>query len=218
MTEIIKITELIGTIAFALSGALVAISSGLDIFGVAFLSCITAFGGGVLRDIILGIYPPAIFSQLSIFLLAVTVAILTFIVAYIFRKRFVLLKTKFEYINNIFDAIGLAAFVVIGCETACVHGFLNSGFVVVFCGMITGVGGGIFRDVLIDTTPYVFKKHIYAIAAIFGGCVYYVLRKYLQNIPAASLVAMIIIFAIRMLATKYRWSLPKIKIESEEQQ
>ena len=216
MTEIIKIREIIGTVAFGLSGSLVAISSGLDVFGVAFLSCITAFGGGILRDILLGITPPAIFTQFPVFLIAVVVALLTFLVAYIFRERFAFFRTKVEYINNIFDAIGLAAFVVIGCEISCVNGFLENGFIVVFSGMITGVGGGIFRDVLIDTTPYIFKKHVYAIAAIFGGIIYFLLRKFTENIELASMASMLIIFTVRMLATKYRWSLPKVKTDTEE--
>ncbi|MBQ4145115.1 MAG: TRIC cation channel family protein, partial [Clostridia bacterium] len=76
-------------------------------------------------------------------------------------------------------------------------------------------GGGIFRDVLIDTTPYVFKKYVYAIAAIIGAVIYFVLRKYTQNIQLASLLSMLIIFIIRMLATKYRWSLPKIKLDDK---
>ena len=106
----------------------------------------------------------------------------------------------------------MSAFVVIGSEVSCLNGFLDNGFIVVFCGMITGVGGGIFRDVLIDTTPYIFKKHIYAMAAIMGGITYFVLRKYYQNIQLASLLSMFMVFVIRMLATKYRWSLPKILI------
>ena len=212
MAEIIRIMEIIGTIAFALSGALVAISSGLDIFGVAFLACITAFGGGVVRDILLGLNPPAIFTDFKLFLIAMVVAVLTFVIAYIFRPKFNLLKSKIEVVNNAFDAIGLSAFVVIGSEVSCLNGFLSNGFIVVFCGMITGVGGGIFRDVLIDTTPYIFKKHIYAIAAIVGGITYFVLRKYAQNIQLASLLSMLLIFVIRMLATKYKWSLPKIYI------
>jgi len=214
MAEIIKIMEIMGTIAFALSGALVAIQSGLDVFGVVFLACVTAFAGGIVRDIVLGITTPAIFNNLTIFLLAMVVAVLTFVVAYIFRKKFNELKKRIETINNVFDAIGLAAFVVIGCEIACSNGFISNGFVVVFSGMITGVGGGIFRDVLIDTTPYIFKKHIYAIAAILGGIVYFVLR--IQKIQTASLLSMLLIFAIRMLATKYRWSLPKIRIDSAD--
>ena len=213
MAEIIRIMEIIGTIAFALSGALVAISSGLDIFGVAFLACITAFGGGVVRDILLGLNPPAIFTDFKLFLIAMVVAVLTFVIAYIFRPKFNLLKSKIEVVNNAFDAIGLSAFVVIGSEVSCLNGFLSNGFIVVFCGMITGVGGGIFRDVLIDTTPYIFKKHIYAMAAIMGGITYFVLRKYAQNIQLASILSVLLVFVIRMLATKYRWSLPKIYID-----
>ena len=212
MAEIIKIMEMIGTIAFALSGALVAINSGLDIFGVVFLACITAFGGGVVRDILLGLNPPAIFTDFKLFLIAMVVAVLTFVIAYIFRGKFNLFKRKIEVVNNVFDAIGLSAFVVIGSEASCLNGFLNNGFIVVFCGMITGIGGGIFRDVLIDTTPYIFKKHIYAMAAIMGGITYFVLRKYAQNIQLASILSMLLVFVIRMLATKYRWSLPKIYI------
>ncbi len=215
MTEIIKITEIIGTIAFALSGSLVAISSGLDVFGVAFLACITAFGGGVVRDALLGINPPSIFYDYTIFLVAILVAILTFIIAYAFKAKFNSFKARIEVINNFFDAIGLAAFVVIGSEIAYLNCFSNNGFIVVFSGMITGVGGGIFRDVLIDTTPYVFKKHIYAVAAIIGGITYFLLRKYSQNIELASVSSMLLIFIIRMLATKYRWSLPKVQINED---
>ncbi|MBQ7075788.1 MAG: trimeric intracellular cation channel family protein, partial [Clostridia bacterium] len=201
-----------GSIAFALSGSLVAIGSGLDIFGVTFLACITAFGGGVVRDLLLGILPPVIFTSFETFIIALVVAVLTFVIAYSFKEKFNLFRAKIEIVNNFFDAIGLSAFVVIGSEVACLNGFSNNGFLVVFCGMITGVGGGIFRDVLIDTTPYVFKKHIYAVAAIIGGITYFVLKKYTQNIQVASLASMLLIFTIRMLATKYRWSLPKIQI------
>ena len=214
MTEIIKVMEIIGTIAFALSGSLVAISSGLDVFGVVFLSCITAFGGGIVRDILLGINPPAIFSSFSIFMLSVFIAVLTFVIAYIFRDVFNDLKKKIEYINNIFDAIGLSAFVVMGSEVCCSNGFIDNGFLVVSSGMLTGIGGGIFRDVLIDTTPYVFKKHIYAMAAILGSITYFIIRKYFQDVQMASIVSMCLVFAIRMFATRYRWSLPKIKISN----
>ncbi len=216
MTEIIKVMEIIGTVAFALSASLVAISSGLDVFGVVFLACITAFGGGIVRDIILGINPPAVFLDFQIFTVAMAVAILTFVIAYLFKVKFKFFKAKIEVINNIFDAIGLAAFVVIGAEAACLNGYLENGFLVVFSGMITGVGGGIFRDVLIDTTPYIFKKHVYAVAAIIGGILYFVLRKYTENIELASIFSMALIFAIRMLATKYRWSLPKIHVEESK--
>ncbi len=214
MTETIRIMELLGTVAFAISGSLVAISSGLDIFGVSFLACITAFGGGILRDVLLGINPPEIFNNFPILLIALTVAILVFIISYVCKKRFNSFKLKTERINNVFDALGLAAFVVIGSEVACSKGFSDNGFIIIFMGMITGIGGGIFRDILIDTTPYVFKKHIYAIAAIFGAVTYFILRKYIKNVQLAALASMLLVFTIRMLATKYRWSLPKIQINT----
>ncbi len=212
MAEIIKIMEIIGTVAFALSGALVSISSGLDVFGVIFLACITAFGGGMLRDVFLGINIPTIFCNFPIFALAIAVALFAFVIAYIYKEKFNTFKVKIEAVNNIFDAIGLAAFVVIGCETACSYGYLSNGFFVVFSGMITGVGGGMLRDVLIDTTPYIFKKHVYAVAAIIGGVLYFILRSYTKNVQLASLLSVIFVFVIRMLATKYRWSLPKVQI------
>jgi len=217
LEDIIKIMELLGTVAFAISGSLVAISSELDMFGVSFLACITAFGGGIVRDLLMGINPPQIFNNFYVFLLAVAVAILVFIISYVCKKSFNSFKTKIERINNVFDAIGLSAFVVIGSEMACSRGFLDNGFIVVFMGMITGVGGGIFRDILIDTTPYVFKKHIYAIAAIMGSITYFLLRKYMQNVQLASIVSMVLVFSIRMLATRYRWSLPRIHIEDDNE-
>ena len=81
--------------------------------------------------------------------------------------------------------------------------------------MITGIGGGIFRDILTDATPYVLKKHIYALASILGSLLYFVLRKYFNDISLASVSAMLLVIAIRLLATKQRWSLPKIHIDSD---
>lgn len=216
MDEIIKALEIIGTIAFAISGALVGIGASLDIFGVVFVSCVTAFGGGMLRDVLLGITPPAVFNNIPVFLIAMATAIIVFIIAFINKKNFEALKIKIEHINNFFDALGLAAFSVIGSEIAYLKGFSESVIVVVIIGMITGVGGGIFRDILTDTTPFVFKKHIYAVASIMGSFLYFVLRTNLENIPLASVFSMLLVFVVRMLATKYRWSLPRIRTENKE--
>lgn len=213
MFEVIHVFEILGTIAFAISGALVAIGASLDIFGVVFVGCITAVGGGIVRDLLIGNIPPAIFSNFNVCCLAMVVSVAVFIIAYINRKKFSSLKIKIEAINNIFDALGLAAFSVTGAEMGYIHGFADNGFIIVVIGMITGVGGGIFRDILTDTTPYVFKKHIYAVASIFGSIVYFILRKYFDStIP--SVTSMVLIVIIRILATKYRWSLPKIKPEN----
>lgn len=212
MSEIIKVLEIIGTIAFAISGALIAINAELDIFGVVFVGCITAFGGGILRDILLGITPPAIFSNLWMLYIAIFTAIIIFVFSYIKRKKFVALKKKTEQINNLFDATGLAAFTVIGAEIACINGFDDNCFVVTIIAMITCVGGGIFRDILIDTKPYVFIKHIYALASIAGSVAYFLIRKYVGDITIGSIVSMFLVVAIRILATKYCWNLPKVEI------
>ncbi len=213
MNEIIKALEIIGTIAFAISGVLVAIGASLDIFGVVFVSMVTAFGGGILRDILLGINPPSIFSNTIMLLIAAVTAVVVFVIAYINKNDFDTIKVKIEHINNIFDAIGLAAFSVIGSEVAFLNGFAENAVIVVVVGMLTGVGGGIFRDILTDTTPFVFKKHIYALASIFGSTLYFVLRTFIENVLVASVISMLFIFVIRMLATKYHWSLPKIEIK-----
>ena len=211
MAEIIKILEIIGTIAFAVSGALVAIGANLDIIGVVFLGCITAVGGGILRDIILGITPPSAFVSFEFCAVAAVVSVIVFVVSMLVGSKFSRVRDKIEQVNNFFDAIGLAAFTITGAEIACIHGYYDNAFIVVVLGMITGVGGGIFRDILSDTTPAVLRKHIYALASVCGAVLFFIIRKYVNTPSAATVLSMLLVFAIRMLATKYRWSLPKIE-------
>ena len=92
-------------------------------------------------------------------------------------------------------------------------GFSDKVLLVVIMGMTTGVGGGIFRDVLVASAPYVLKKHIYALASLFGSFLYYIIREHFENTVASTAVAMLSVVLIRMLATKYRWKLPKMEIE-----
>ena len=212
---ILLVLEIIGTIAFAISGAFVAIKKNLDIFGVIFVGCITAVGGGMTRDILIGATPPAIFSNMYILIIAATTAASVFIVAYILRRKFEEISEKIEKINNVFDAIGLAAFSIMGTEIAFVNKLSNNAFLSIMLGMLTGVGGGIIRDVLTDSTPYIFKKHVYAMASIGGAALYYILRLYTYGSLIPSLFAMLFIIAVRMLATKYRWSLPKVHLNEE---
>lgn len=208
--------EIIGTIAFAVSGALIAISSSLDLFGVIFIGCTTAVGGGIMRDILIGKNPPAIFNNTEILLIAALTALVVFIIAYINADHFRTFKEKIEKINNVFDAVGLAAFSVTGTEAAFLSGCGDKFTFSVLMGMLTGVGGGIIRDVLVTKAPYVLKKHIYALASILGSILYYLVRVYTDNTVMGTVVAMILVFSIRMLATKYLWKLPKIKVEETE--
>ncbi|MBE7013733.1 MAG: trimeric intracellular cation channel family protein [Ruminococcaceae bacterium] len=212
MNEFVMLTmEIIGTIAFAVSGALVAISFSLDIFGVAFLGVITAVGGGMLRDLLIGNHPPKIFSLSYLLIIALLTAIIVFVISYINKHRFFEFKEKIERINNFFDAVGLAAFTVTGTQMACTAGFSDKVIFVIFMGMLTGVGGGIFRDVLVSQTPYVLKKHIYAVASIIGSILYYVLSVTFGFEFTGTLISMLTVIVIRLLAAKYLWKLPKIK-------
>ena len=208
--------EIIGTVAFAVSGAFVAIKARFDIFGVLVIGCITAVGGGITRDMLIGATPPAIFSKIYIVGIACLASLIVFIVAYIKRKKFDEIRERIEHINNIFDAIGLAAFTVMGTEIAFTNGVSENVFLSITIGVLTGVGGGILRDILTETPPYIFKKHVYALASMIGSILYYLIRLWVNDTILPSIVAMIFIIGIRLLATKYRWDLPKIKLQEQD--
>ena len=212
---IIVIFEIIGTIAFAVSGALIAVSCSLDLFGVVFTGCVTACGGGIIRDMLIGKVPPSVFDNSYIIFIAGASAIAVFIIAYINRHHFDTLREKLEKINNVFDAIGLSVFSVVGVEVVVSAGFVDKKLFCILMGMLTGVGGGILRDVFVDKTPYVFKKHIYAIASLLGSGLYYVLRVTVGNVVLSASLAMILVFSVRMLATIYLWKLPKVHFDNE---
>ena len=213
LTEyILFILEIIGTIAFAVSGAFVAIKQKFDIFGVLVIGCVTAVGGGMTRDILIGTTPPTIFSKIYIIGITTLTSLVVFCVAYRKRNRFDEIREKIEHINNIFDAIGLAAFTVMGTEIAFTNGIENNVFLSITIGVLTGVGGGVLRDILTETPPYIFKKHVYAVAAILGAILYYLIRIWVNDTIFPSIIAMIFIIGIRLLATKYHWSLPKIQL------
>jgi uncharacterized membrane protein YeiH len=218
VTEIILlILEIIGTVAFAISGAFVAIKAKFDIFGVIVIGCVTAVGGGITRDILIGTTPPLIFTRWYIVAVAGCTSLVAFLLAYKKYKKFEGIRERVEQINNIFDAIGLATFTVMGTEIAFTNGLWGNAFLSVMLGVLTGVGGGVLRDVLTETPPYIFKKHIYAVAAICGAALYYVMRVYINNTILPSVVSSLFIIGIRLLATKYRWGLPKIQIQDEEE-
>ncbi len=206
------VLEIVGTISFSVSGALVAISGGLDLFGVLFVGCITAVGGGIMRDLCLGNIPPMIFSRPLILLLALLSALTVFLISYRNAKRFPSLRTHMEQINNFFDAAGLAAFSVTGVEIAFASGYGDRALLSVLMGMITGVGGGMLRDILVGQTPYVLKKHIYALASIAGSLAYFLLRAYTPMHVSGSFFAMLLVVVIRVMATVFHWKLPKIHL------
>ena len=167
------ILEIIGTISFAVSGAMIAIKKKVDIFGVLFLGIITAFGGGLMRDITLGNLPPAMFRNTKYLLFATLASLIVFFTASLFKNKYIQNELLIDTINNIFDAIGLGAFSVIGAQlTIQLYGNAST-FLIIVMGMITGIGGGILRDLLVREIPFVLKKRVYAVASILGAGTYF---------------------------------------------
>lgn len=213
---LLTVMEWIGTIAFAVSGSLVAISCGLDLFGVLTVGCITATGGGMLRDIILGNIPPLIFSNTHILLVALLTSLMVFIIAYVNSKRFNGLRERIDYINILFDAIGLAVFSLTGVEIAHGVGISHDVVLSITAGVLSGVGGGVIRDVLVNEKPYVLTKHIYAVASILGSGIYYVMSICMNWSILGTALSIGVVLSTRLMAAKYRWRLPKIKLDREE--
>ncbi len=217
-TEIIlSIIEIIGTVAFAVSGALIAIKAGFDIFGVIVVGAVTAVGGGITRDILIGRTPPAVFTRAYILIIACAVSAIVFVVAYVCRNKFKKIDERVERVNNYFDAIGLAAFSVMGVEIAFANSLWSNPILAIILGVLTGVGGGVMRDIFTENMPYIFKKHIYALASLAGSALYYMIRLKTVSIAIPTIVGMIVIITLRVLATLYLWNLPKIRMELSAQ-
>ena len=203
---VIFAAEIIGTIAFASSGALLGIKKNLDIFGITVLGLCVAVGGGVLRDIILGRTPPGAFRNPSYVIVAFVTSVVLFLL--VFRKQEILdsrYMEIFERVMSVCDAIGLGVFTTIGVYTGYIEGY-TSAFFLVFLGVLTGIGGGIIRDVLANTMPFVLYKHIYAVAAIAGATVCCILID--EHLYLAMTAGMVTILIIRLLAMRYQWDLP----------
>ncbi len=207
---IIHIAELIGTIAFAVSGVIVAIEKQLDFFGAMVLGVTTAVGGGALRDVLLGITPPTMFQNYVVVAVAVATSGLVFMIEY--SSRGLLNKQKNNYLQviNIFDAVGLGVFTVIGVNTAIMNSYSDNWFLAIFIGTITGIGGGVLRDVLAGRIPLVLYKEVYALAAISGAALFYILHQTGLNLTLAMLFGASAVMLIRLLAIYFKWSLPKV--------
>lgn len=211
MDIVFFIVEIIGTVAFSISGAMIAIERDLDLFGVLFLGVVTAIGGGVIRDILLGQIPPQAFvNYIYLFTAAVTSLLVFLVTAYRMKHQ----GRSWKYADgllNFFDAAGLGIFSVIGVQNTITAGFGDNAFFCIFLGMTTGVGGGMLRDMMSRATPVVFRKHIYAMASIGGSVCYYVLRNFSR--PWVIFTATALVILVRLLAAHYRWQLPRIRSE-----
>ena len=206
------VLEVIGVSAFSISGAMVAIRRKTDLFGVILLAIITTLGGGLTRDVVLSFSPPGFFSMKSYILISAVVAVIVFMFARKFSHTYLENEQNIERINDIFDALGLGIFAVMGVKVAFDHGHTNDALICITCGLLTGICGGMLRDVLTNYTPFVLVKRIYALAALAGSSVYYLLHIYGEfiniNDGLALIIGLSVTFILRILAMTFKWNMP----------
>jgi len=192
--------DILGTIAFAISGVLVAIHKKMDLFGILIIAFVTAVGGGTLRDVLIGQTPVSWMKDMSF-----TYAILASAVfAVIFRRKINYLRTSLF----LFDTIGIGLYTVVGIEKG-----VNAGLHPIICialGTMSACFGGVIRDMLCSEIPVIFRKEIYATACILGGVSYFLLRKLPLDINIVFAIAGTVVIIVRLLAVKFKISLPSI--------
>ena len=211
MDTFVFIMELIGTVAFASSGAMVAVEKEMDLLGVCVLGMTTAVGGGMIRDLILGVNPPAMFQNPVYALVAISVSVLVFFVAYYNHKmRESKLYVAYDRLMMVCDSLGLAIFTVVGVNAAWNMEYETTTFLQIFVGVLTGVGGGLLRDVMAGNMPYIFVKHVYASASIIGAAVTVVLMGFFGELTGM-VAGAVAVFVIRLLAAYFKWNLPRIR-------
>lgn len=206
---IFSLMDIVGTIAFAASGAIVAIQRRMDLFGVCVLGVCTAVGGGMVRDIVLGHLPMALQDPKYVAIAAAT-SLLVFLIFY-FRQEFFEGRARVYYdlVMLVMDTIGLGIFTVFGVKAGVDAGYMDNTFLLAFLGTVTGVGGGLLRDMMAEVPPYIFVRHVYACASIVGAVVCVWLYRSVGELPALVLGSVCVIL-IRYLAAHYHWNLPRI--------
>jgi len=196
--DFILALEILGTFAFAVSGAFAAMERKLDPFGVIIISFVTAIGGGTIRDILIGDLPVSWLMNST----GISVIIVSALASLLFTPTL----RKLSNLLLIFDAAGLGLFTLIGIEKGITHNF--SPGICIALGTITGSFGGVLRDVLLTNVPMIFQKEIYASACILGGSVYFLMIYLSVDIAITQVVVIVLIVTIRLLAVRLKWSLP----------
>ena len=217
--NIIFVLELIGTVAFASSGAILAIKKNMDLFGVNVMALITAVGGGIIRDVLIGRFPPTIFSNSIYVILALAIANVIFLVLYLWQNKDTMKKFAIFYDDVLLwsDAAGLAVFTITGVNTGIQEGFQDNTLLLVVIGVITGVGGGIMRDIMANEKPYVLVKHFYACASVCGAITIVFLYGKMK-FSVVALLSFSVTMLLRIFAIKFRWNLPKIENKENEKE
>lgn len=192
--------DILGTIAFAISGVLVAFDKRMDLFGILIIAFVTAVGGGTLRDLLIGDTPVSWMTNITYTYVVIASAIF----AIVFRSKINYLRTSLF----LFDTIGIGLYTLVGIEKG-----IQAGLHPIICialGTMTASFGGVIRDILCNEIPVIFRKEIYATACILGGMTYFLLRTLPVDNNFVFVISGIVVIAIRLLAVKFKIGLPTI--------
>ncbi|OZI72313.1 trimeric intracellular cation channel family protein [Bordetella genomosp. 12] len=193
------VLDLAGTFAFAISGAVAARNRGLDWFGVMVIAFSVACGGGIVRDLCIGAVPPAGLTDWRYLTVAMVAAVMTIAAGS--------LVTRLAHPVTFFDSLGLGLFAVTGAQKALIYG--HNAEVAVLLGVVTAVGGGVVRDVLLNRVPVILQREIYASAALVGALIEVVGERLGWMSSARTWFALFVCFALRYLSLRYKWNLPR---------
>ena len=198
--EVIYVLDILGTFAFAISGALVALDKKFDIFGVIIIAFVTAVGGGMLRDVLINAHPINWIGDLNYLYIIFSAVLFTFL----FKSKIAhLSKTMF-----LFDTIGISVFTLLGLQKGLSYDLHP--IIAIIMGMISAVFGGVLRDVLTAKIPLIFEKEVYASACLTGGISYLILNYFKVDENINFIISAIVIASIRAIAVKFHLELPKI--------
>ena len=192
--------DILGTIAFAISGVLVAINKKMDLFGIFIIAFVTAVGGGTLRDLLIGSTPVSWMMDMTFTYVILASAVF----AIIFRRKINYLRTSLF----LFDTIGIGLYTVVGIEKG-MHAELHP-IICIALGTMTASFGGVIRDILCNEIPVIFRKEIYATACILGGLIYFLLSELPIENNFVFIISGIVVIVVRLLAVKFKIALPTI--------
>ena len=194
------IIDILGTLAFSISGVLVALNKRMDAFGVLIIAFVTAVGGGTLRDVLIGETPVSWMKDMTF----VYVVLISTILAVIF-------KSKIDYLRKslfLFDTIGIGLYTVVGIEKG-----ISAGLHPIICialGTMSACFGGVIRDILCNEIPVIFRKEVYATACILGGIVYFIIKRLPIEGSLVFIIAGLVVIITRLLAVKFKLRLPNL--------
>lgn len=200
-----EVMEMLGTAAFAVSGALAAMHRRLDVFGILVITFATAVGGGTIRDVMIGNTPVAWLKDQQ----AITVVFASYLLTLAFRRYL----RHFKKTLAVFDAVGLGFATIVGLQRGLEADL--SPAICVTLGMVSGCFGGVVRDVLLNEIPLVFHKDIYASASLLGGITYFLLAGWDMTAPLAATLSMLSVVGLRLVVLRYGWEFPGMKTPEE---